>query len=174
MNEFLALKGGCETVFKKVYQTNYNKLYFYIFSKTGSEYVAEEVVQMTFVKLWSRRAKITDTVPIDVQLFRIARSVLVDELRKEQVRLRSLANESYTPFTDSLLNSIECKDLVHHINETVDRLPKVQKLVYRMSREQGLSHEEIAHMLSLSPKTIENHIAKVLRQLKEAVFLFFL
>ena len=58
------------------------------------------------------------------------------------------------------------KELVQHIENVVATLPEKCRLVYTLSREQKLSHKEIADQLNISPKTVENHITKALKTLK--------
>ncbi|SEK26518.1 RNA polymerase sigma-70 factor [Parapedobacter koreensis] len=174
MEEVLAIVQGDEQVFEKVFQQYHERLYYYIQKQIGSDFVAEEVVQLSFIRLWQRRNKLEPTIPLASQLFRIAKSVLVDELRKEQTRLKYAQESAYTPFTDSLIDAIENKDLLRHIQVAIASLPYMQQTIFNLSREQGLTHKEIAELFSISPKTVENHIAKALRHLKESLLTFLL
>ncbi|MEQ1552775.1 MAG: sigma factor-like helix-turn-helix DNA-binding protein [Ferruginibacter sp.] len=51
----------------------------------------------------------------------------------------------------------------------VENLPPIQKKVFKLSRNEGLSHREIAEKLSLTPKNIENHITKAIKQIKKGL-----
>src|ERR1700761_6251152 len=77
-----ALKDGDEHYFRQVFDQYHQKLYFFILSKTKSEYIAEEVVQMAFTKLWQCRQTLQEEYTISTQLFRIATTILIDYLRK--------------------------------------------------------------------------------------------
>src|SRR5579862_2045102 len=76
------LKGGDGSCFKQVFDQYHQKLYFFILNKTKSEYIAEEVVQMAFTKLWQCRHILKEEYAISTQLFRIATTILIDFLRK--------------------------------------------------------------------------------------------
>ena len=76
------LKDGDEFYFKKVFDQYHQKLYFFILYKAKSEYIAEEVVQMAFTKLWQCRQTLREEYTISTQLFRIATTILIDFLRK--------------------------------------------------------------------------------------------
>ncbi|MBK1442528.1 RNA polymerase sigma-70 factor [Parapedobacter sp. ISTM3] len=174
MEATLAIVQGDEQVFEKVFQQYHERLYYYIQKQIGSDFVAEEVVQLTFIRLWQRRSKLDPAIPLASQLFQIAKSVLIDELRKEQARLKYAQESAHTPFTDSLIDAIENKDLLRHIQQAIASLPYMQQTIFNLSREQGLTHKEIADLFSISPKTVENHIAKALRHLKESLLTFLL
>src|SRR5215475_2008540 len=76
------LKDGDESCFRRVFEQYHQKLYFFILHKTRSEYIAEEVVQMAFTKLWQCRQTLKEEYTISTQLFRIATTILIDFLRK--------------------------------------------------------------------------------------------
>ena len=167
-----ALKDGDESYFKEVFDHYHQKLYFFILYKTKSEYIAEEVVQMAFTKLWQCRQTLQEEYTISTQLFRIATTVLIDFLRKYNTkdavtaRLDSLDIERGTDSTNEQMRGAE---LQKRISEAVNDLPPVRKLVFEMSREQGMTYREIAETLSVSSKTVETHIYKALKQIKKHI-----
>ena len=61
------------------------------------------------------------------------------------------------------------KELKQHINFVVEGLPEKCKRVYKLSRNEQLSHKEIAKLLDISIKTVENHITNALRVLRAAL-----
>lgn len=166
------LKNGDESYFRRVFDQYHQKLYFFILYKTKSEYIAEEVVQMAFTKLWQYRQSLQEEYTISTQLFRIATTVLIDFLRKYNnkdavtARLDSLEIEKGVDSTNEKMRGAE---LQKRISEAVNDLPPVRKLVFEMSREQGMSYREIAETLSVSSKTVETHIYKALKQIKKHI-----
>jgi RNA polymerase sigma-70 factor (ECF subfamily) len=68
--------------------------------------------------------------------------------------------------------NIEHRELLSQINSIVDNLSEKCKVVYKLSREEQLSHKEIAAQLDISTKTVENHLNKALRQLRTSLGLF--
>ena len=76
------LKDGDAFYFKKVFDQYHQKLYFFILYKTKSDYIAEEVVQMAFTKLWQCRKTLQEEYTISTQLYRMATTILIDFLRK--------------------------------------------------------------------------------------------
>lgn len=171
MNDIFAIQQGNESVFEQVYALHHEKLYFYILNKTGSKYIAEEVVQLTFIKLWNYRQSLSTTITIDAQLFRIAKTTLIDLLRKSATQRRIIESiKDDVPFANNdTISGIVKKETAERIAALIESLPPVCKKVFKLSREMGLSHKEIAQQLSLTTKNVENHIAKAIRQLKKGL-----
>ena len=166
------LKDGEEFYFRQVFDQYHQKLYFFILYKTKSEYIAEEVVQMAFTKLWQCRQTLQEEYTISTQLFRIATTILIDFLRKYHhkdavtARLDVLDIEKGV---DSTTEKMRGAELQKRISEAINDMPPVRKQVFEMSREQGMSYREIAATLSVSSKTVETHIYKALKQIKKHI-----
>lgn len=167
------IKNGDLTVFNSVYRLYHEQIYSFIYHKTQSDFIAAEVVQLTFIKLWEHRAVLSHDVAMNVQLFGMARQVMINELRKEATRFKYNNQSDQSPFSDNLIRMIESRDMLKHFEDEIENMPKIRKLVFNLSRKQGLSHKEIAEILSISPKTVENHIGKVLSRLKQYMYTIF-
>ncbi|MES1222123.1 MAG: RNA polymerase sigma-70 factor [Bacteroidota bacterium] len=166
------LKNGDEIYFKQVFDLYHQKLYFFILYKAKSEYIAEEVVQMAFTKLWQCRQSLREEYTISTQLFRIATTILIDFLRKynnKDAITARLDGVDIEKGVDSTNEKMRGAELQKRILEAVNDLPPVRKQVFEMSREQGMSYREIAATLSVSSKTVETHIYKALKQIKKHI-----
>jgi RNA polymerase sigma-70 factor (family 1) len=166
------LKDGDESYFRKIFDQYHQKLYFFILYKTKSEYIAEEVVQMAFTKLWQCRQTLQEEYTISTQLFRMATTILIDFLRKYNNKDAVIARLDVVNIekgVDSTTEKMHGAELQKRISEAVNDLPPVRKQVFEMSREQGMSHREIAETLSVSSKTVETHIYKALKQIKKHI-----
>jgi RNA polymerase sigma-70 factor (family 1) len=166
--------------FRQVYHSFHGKLYAFVYKRTLSHYLAEEVVQQAFIRLWERRASLSAEVSLSTQLFQITKTIMIDELRKEATKrthydtiiaeMPVSTEDVLSTEDDRLLH----KDQLEEVQRIVDSMPPVRKHIFRMSRIEHLSYKEIAAQLSISPKTVENHIARALRQLREAIYFLFL
>ncbi len=164
------LKENKDRAFRQVYKLYHTPIYSLIYLRTKSEYIAEEVTQLTFIKLWKQRALLRENLAINIQLFGMARQVMVDILRKEATRFKYEGLTARTPFTDCLINAIESKDLLQLLNKDIQKMPDMRRKVFELSRNNGLTHKEIAKLFSISPKTVEHHIGKALVQLKQHLY----
>ncbi|MGO4291694.1 RNA polymerase sigma factor [Chitinophaga sp. RAB17] len=165
------IKNGNIESFKMIYQQYHSKLYFYVLKCTHSVYLSEETVQLSFILLWERREKLSTNFNISAQLFRIAKSVMTDLLRKQQVRNRH--TESMVRETPDwhMETDLTVKEELKRVYNSIEQLSPIRKNVFKLSRFEGLPHKEIAKQLSISPKTVENHIVRAIRQLKDSLLL---
>lgn len=168
------IKCGNKLVFEEIYHRFHNRFYYYVLNRTASEDLAEEVVQMSFIKIWEKRASLSPSFPIEVQIARIARSIMIDILRRKATERSALdaikRNASAAMASDPAAD----KQLVEKVQEAIENLPPQCKKIFILSREEGLSYIQIANHLSVSPKTVENHISKALKVVRKAAALCFI
>lgn len=170
MNVIHAIQQNDEKAFALVYEQFHGAIYRFILFKTNCDFVAEEVTQLTFIKVWNNRHKLHADTAVNIQLFGIARQVMIDQLRKEATRFKHEGDSAETPLTDNLMGALESKDLIKIIEDDIANMPRVRRLVFELSRNKGMSHKEIAYMLDISTKTVEHHIGKALGQLKHYLY----
>lgn len=166
MEHLSDLKSGNLTAFQQVYGLYHKKLYVFVLKKTGSEYLAEEIVQLTFIRLWEKRKSIPLDFPVSVLLFRMAGTILIDQIRKEAARKRLMTR---VEVEDTIDSNAEYKNTLAAFEHVVELMAPVRKKVFKLSRFEGYSHKEISEKLSISPKTVENHISKAIKQIKAAL-----
>ncbi|UAY56970.1 sigma-70 family RNA polymerase sigma factor [Arachidicoccus terrestris] len=159
-------KGNVKT-FKMIYDQYAAKLYYFTFKHCGSEYLSKEVVQLTFIKLWEKRANVSIDAQMSAQVFRTGKSIFIDLLRKEsreqKKRIGSLVYQRQYQNGEQLILDKERWNLV---SQKIESLPRVRQKVFKLSRIDCKSNKDIARELSLSVKTVENHITLALRELK--------
>jgi RNA polymerase sigma-70 factor (ECF subfamily) len=173
MEEVLSIKNGDVRAFECAYHRWSSKIYFFIFKQCGSEDIAEEVVQQVFVRLWEKRLNLSSDYTLSTQLFRMSTTIFIDELRKAAQSRKYL--ESMRQKQEVLTeNTLEHKETLQLVYGAIDRMPPMRKQVFMMSRMEHLSYAQIAEKLSISPKTVENHIILALRYLRGLVPLLIL
>jgi len=167
------IKEGNTKVYEQVYVQYRAKVYTYLLSKTRNETIAEELAQVTFIKLWNCRQSLSADYPFDTQLFRMAASVLIDHCRKEARRtatLRAITTEQ----EETYLPDFSMRETNSRIHAALESLPPARKEAFVLSRIEGLSYKQIAQELSISDRTVEKHISLALRQLKKVLLLLLL
>ncbi len=167
-----AIKNGDRFVFQEVFNQYHEKLYFFIFSKTKSAFLSEETVQITFIKLWSYRESLSEAFTISTQIYRIASTTLIDLLRQQNnstVFIKELEQQNAHPSSNNAAERINTGEINTVLTKTLENMPPVRKRVFEMSRLEGLSHNEIAAIMLISKKTVEGHITKAIKQLKECL-----
>jgi len=162
------LKNGSEISFEKAYMLWHKKVYAYFLGKTKSEYMSEELVQLTFIKLWNSRHTLNETIAFEAQMFTIARTTMLDFLRQQARRQRLI--EEITPLSEERSEPLWESDLESRITTSIDKLPPTRKEVFLLNRFEGFSNKQIAEKLDISPRTVEKHMSLALRQLKSLLY----
>jgi RNA polymerase sigma-70 factor (ECF subfamily) len=174
-NTIAALKEGDTSVFSDLFHEYHRKVYLFILSKTHSQYIAEETTQITFIKLWDYRQRLNESVPVSRLIFHIARATCIDLLRKEAVKSRYLKQESPEKAgACNITDAVEAKELQLLIKQVVHNMPPVRRKVFELSRYESKSYKEIAEQLSVSVKTVENHMSLALNYLRNFLLLLLL
>lgn len=168
MNTVAAIRQGDCVIFETVFREYYEQLYLYVLHKTRSGYIAEECTQLTFIKLWQYRASLSEELSISVQLFRIARTTMIDQLRKKSTVALPVQDISSG---DQVWEGFHEKELNNELVRAIQQMPPVRKKVFEMSRFKGMSVREIATELSISVKAVEYHITQAIKFLRNHIAL---
>jgi RNA polymerase sigma-70 factor (ECF subfamily) len=172
MNQVKLIKEGNRLAYSKVFEEYHLKLYQYIYKHTQSTWYAEETVQLSFVKLWEKREGLSEQHDIATQLFRIAKSTLIDLLRKESLRCTQELSDTFISGSQAE-EAIIYKEELHNVLSAIEELPAQSREVFKLSRLGDLSHKDISEQLSISPKTVEGHISRALRTIRKSILSFF-
>jgi RNA polymerase sigma-70 factor (family 1) len=164
MHRVSELRNNSEAAFESIFVEYRYPLFNFLYRKIESEYYAKEVVQLTFIKLWRYRHHLDPNVDIAIQLFRIAKTTLIDELRKVQVREKHYRAYVMGPSSsEEVMNQVTYNDTKARLHKLLDLLPPKRREVFELSRIHSRSTSEIAEILSISPKTVENHLTLAIR-----------
>ena len=164
------LKKGDILAFDQVYHMYSHKLYSFVFKILKDEADSEDIVQEVFIKIWELREKLDDHKLLNSLIFTIAYNNSISLIRKKisSSKYREhLRNDSVVQFSDSSFSEIEFNELNRHVEKLIERLPERQKRVYLSHREQGLTYPEIAEEMGISRNTVENHMVKTLKYLRQ-------
>jgi RNA polymerase sigma-70 factor (family 1) len=167
MSDIDNLRNGIEAAFENVFNRFHQKLYFFFLKHTEDRSLAEELVQVTLVKLWQHREKLSYEHTLSEQVFRIAKTSMIDAFRKKRNEQKALSHVKQEQEAHQTTESDHFFDLADQLKKGIHAMPPVQQKVFLLSRYEGLSNKEIASHLSISPKTVERHITKALRLLRQ-------
>ncbi|MDR2120860.1 MAG: RNA polymerase sigma-70 factor [Tannerella sp.] len=163
------LKRGDGKAFEAVYREHVGRVYGFLLSLLHDKFAAEDLTQNVFLKVWERRAGIDPDGHFEAYLFTIARHMLAREserrLKEECLKEALQACEDRTD--DSAVQFVEVESLREYINILVEQFPPSRKQVFLLSRVHHLTNREIARRLSVSEKTVETHLYRALRFLKD-------
>lgn len=170
----LQLREGNEKAFTEIYYL-YWKLMFYVASnKLNSPHDAEEVVQEVFADLWRRRSEVRIDVSLKAFLAAAVKFQVYTLMAKRHRETEKKALLEQVRISPTLPDEqLHYKGLYEQFYDITQQLPEKCRLVYRLSREEGLSNKEIAGKLSISEKTVESQMTKALKKLRAGLKLLF-
>lgn len=157
---------GDENAYYQIFEMHWERLYSISFKIIEEKEAAKDVVQDIFLKLWENRAsKSIDN--LEHYLARAAKFASLNNLRNNHFKHATEIDNSIRAVETE--NNLEYKELEDQVELAISNLPLKCQEVFRLSRQQGLSNDEIAIKLDLSKRTVETHISNALKQLRKTL-----
>lgn len=175
-----ALQNGSKAAFEMLFKTYYRPLCTYANTFLHDRDEAEEIVQNAFITFWDRRQSTEIEKSVKSYLYRMVRNSCLNTLRHEKVKREHASEQLKTTVDahDPVSQSLASDELEQRIQTAMQSLPEQCRLVFQLSRFEELKYQEIAGQLNISVKTVENHMGKALKimreQLKDYLPLFLL
>ena len=165
------LSSGDELAFKLFFQKHHPRLFSYIYKVVKSREIAEELVLDIFVKIWSAKEIFNEVENVDAFLYRMALNKSLDFLRTaaREKRIQQLINDHMQYEQVTAASHHDLKEYNQRVTQCLQMLTHQQQLVLSLSREEGLTHEQIANKLNLSKNTVKNHVVAALKNLREFI-----
>lgn len=140
----------------------------FAYSITRSTPDAEEVVNDVFIAIWERHQDLLGLETLKSYLFRAVKNRSLNQISRNRLPFDEMREEMPVPSKEfSALDQMEAKESSEKITTLIDKLPTKCKQVFLFSRVHELSYKEIAELMDISPKTVENQIGLALKFLKE-------
>lgn len=163
------IAAGNEQSFEILFRQRRNNVYHYLLRITKFPEIAEELTMDIFLKLWLGRDLLKQINDLDAFLYKMAHNKALDFFRtaSRHDRLHAAYTEHIQQLhTTGQLTPVdnESKELLTKI---INGLPPRRKLIYRLSREENMTYEQIANHLNLSPKTVKNTMLNALKEIRE-------
>lgn len=165
----LSLYHGSQKAWEELYLMMYDSLAHFICRIVRSHEEASDITQEVFITLWENHPKINPEKNIKGYLYAIARTLAYRHLRdrskkSEYASLAEIPEPGIFDITpDDIIVADEIRIL---IALALEKMPAQRRQVFKMSRMEGLSYDEIAQKLNLSRRTVEAHVYHVTRELK--------
>ena len=164
------LKDGSFQAFERLYNMYSGKLYNFIMRlSSGNQYMAEEVVQSTFIRIWEVREKVDTNASFISFLCTIAKNLLMNMYQRQTVEyvyneylLKSgLDHDSQTEDT------IDLRFLNDYIDSLAEELPAQRKKIFILSKRQNYTNKEIAEKMGISESTVATQLSLAVKFMRE-------
>ncbi|WP_276366675.1 RNA polymerase sigma-70 factor [Chryseolinea sp. H1M3-3] len=157
-----------EKDFERIYNSLWSRLYSVAYNYFRDKTMAQEVIQDVFVNLWLKRDSFNEIVDLEAYLFRSVKNKIYDQFDKIacQEKLCKQISLQVCEEADTTEQEVEYAETLELINHEIERLPDTTKRIFRLSRFDRYTNDEIAGQLHLSGKAVEYHITRALKRLR--------
>lgn len=165
------IRASDPSAFESFFRAMHGPLQRYAESLVPDPAAAGDLVQDAFVRIWEGRERIDPSQSIKAFAYRTVRNLCLNRIRDRKTR-ESLLAERYEPPSGSGFgpdDAVDAEQLAERLRGWIEELPERQREALRLSRFQGLSHEEVAQAMDVSPRTVNNHLVKALRTIRDRV-----
>lgn len=165
------LSKGDEMAFEILFYRYRGKVSNFIKRSIPSHFDLEETVHEIFLRIWINKEKLDDNRPFGPYLFRVARNIVIDELRKNIQHSIYLSDGSFP--SDFCINDtdfkVEERELQSWFKIIMEKLPEKRRNIFMMNRFDDLSYRDIASILNISENTVDTQIRRTLQYFREEI-----
>lgn len=155
-----------EPAFRHVFNFYKERFYTASLKMTHSPDLAKEIVQEVFVTLWIKRVRVAAAANPQGYLFTILHNSIYAHFRKlalEKAMKKKIGQQTAVMEENPVEDKLLAKEKLEILETVISHLPPQQRIVYKLSKQQGLSRDEIASQLHISPNTVKNHLQEATR-----------
>lgn len=151
---------GDRHAFAVLYQQYVGELYHYVYLFVKCKEDSEEIVQEIFVKIWNRREKLNEVSSFKSYIYKAAKNLLLDEIRKSAVKAKALqilktdSEESFEKADDRIIYN----EHYQIAEQAISNLPEKRRQIFLMRTREELSLDEIAARLSISKSVVKKQL----------------
>lgn len=164
------IAAGDNEAFRTLFEMFFPKVKIFLVKFLKDEVVAEDISQDIFVKIWTYREALPDIRSFNTYIYRMTRNAALNHIRGGRQKI-NISEISILDDRD-IESEYHTKEKELLIRLTVEHMPPQRQRIFKMSREQGLSNEDIAIKLGISKKTVENNITLALKDLRNVILAF--
>jgi RNA polymerase sigma-70 factor (ECF subfamily) len=164
------IRVGDKQTYRLLFENYYKVLILYASSLTKDETKAEDLAQNAFINLWTKRDTLEIRTSVKNYLYKSVYNLFINDYRKELRNNNVLDKIHYEVLLQSLEEeeqSIKIK--LDWINKEIDSLPPKSKEIFIMNKRRGLTYKEISKILNISENTVESHISRALKRIRQNI-----
>ncbi|MEQ7800241.1 RNA polymerase sigma-70 factor [Pedobacter sp. ASV1-7] len=165
------LQKGCHKAYTEIYHRYKGVLYKHALRVLNNTEEVNDIIHELFLNLWIKREKILITDKLSSYLYSSVRNRILDHIARNKFVTNYIASiqeyiQAAVPHTEQ---QVRLNELTRLIEREVSALPKKMKEIFEMSRNQELTHREIAEQLNISDHTVKKQINNALKILRPKI-----
>ena len=164
------LKNGSFHAFERLYNMYSGKLYNFIMRiSSGNQYMAEEVVQSAFIRVWEVRERVEPESSFISFLCTIAKNLLMNMYQRQTVEYvyNEYLKNTGVDRDSQTEESIDLRFLNEYIDSLAEELPAQRKKIFILSKRQNYPNKEIAEMMGISESTVATQLSLAVKFMRE-------
>lgn len=165
-----ALSRGDRRAFEVLFLQYQPKLVYFLTGFIKDTELARDMAQDIYLSIWNHKEHLSEVRSFKAYLFKMGKNAVCNYYDHSIVNDKFVAEQLARPVaTESTEDTIFAKQLQSLIDITVCEMPPQRKLIYTMSRVDGLSNGEIAERLNINKRTVENHLTAALADIRKVI-----
>jgi RNA polymerase sigma factor (sigma-70 family) len=173
MEKLTAIRNGDHATFIEVYELMHARVFRFFLKRVYFHDTAKDLTQQCFIKLWQYRGSLSPEHSLEKQLFITARGLLINHIKKEATQKKLKAGMVRQLPAEAEAGGDLLLERTDELNKAIGGLPPVRKRVIILKTFYGRSNKEIAQQLQISVKTVEDHVTKAFRHIRQVIAFFF-
>jgi len=161
-----------QQAYKELYLTLYPAIFSFISGIIKSKPTAEEIISDVFIKIWEKRQDLDLIVNLKVYCYVIAKNLSLNYLEKQR-RISTLNIEDFSDtLTERFIDPEQLmitSEMMDRITMAIDSLPARCKMIFILVKENGFKYKEVAEIMSITDKTVENQLAIALKKISISI-----
>lgn len=160
--------GMTEVEFAEIYDIFWGKLYAVAYNYFRDKTMAQELVQDVFVNVWLKRADLARVQDLGAYLYRCMKNRIYDQFDTLASREKLIRNATlqYRDEGNVTEETVAYEETLALLNQEIARLPATTRTIFKLSRFDRYTNEEIANHMQVSAKAVEYHITVALKKLR--------
>jgi RNA polymerase sigma-70 factor (ECF subfamily) len=165
---FTHIANGDKLAFNTLFSEYYKELCEFAFRIIGSKELSEEIVADVFAHIWIKRKELNITISLKAYLYKSTKNMTISYIRKK--KNNTIPLDDILPFHESVAENPESnilkKERIVAYENILSIIPNKSRIIFKMHRIDSLKYREIADILNISQKTVEKHMGKALKILR--------
>ncbi|SMO71202.1 RNA polymerase sigma factor [Fodinibius sediminis] len=165
------IRNSNKEAFEKLFRRYYSGLHRFLWGYVQNSQVAEDMVQEVFVRVWENRGELNPNEKVKNYLYKVGRNLAIDHSRHKKIvrewEKEKKALHSYSSDKKRVDEKLHNKFMLKEVKKAIEELPSRRRLVFILSRYEGMTYKEIAKELDISVNTVDTQICRALQTLRD-------
>lgn len=164
------IRNGEEEAFKEMFRAYYPKLCGFAADYVNSVDRARDIVQDVFLKIWDCRDEWVIRSSLSSYLYQAAKNRALNEIRQTESKQdaeKHLKHNTTALAQRTAEDNFHMEELSKDVEAAIAELPDRRRRAFLLHRRHGFTYKEIAQIMEIAPKTVENHIGRALKSLRK-------